>query len=138
MQKKMSTSIVTYLGALRTKCVHIKSSNSFITDAPVDNNGKGEAFSPTDTVATALASCMMTIMGIKANDLDIDLTDTTATVTKVMDTNPRRISEIKVIFDFPSVAEQKHRKILENAALTCPVYYSLHPDIKKDIQFNWR
>src|SRR5690606_24863652 len=138
MQKKMSTSIVSYLGALRTRCVHIKSNNSFITDAPIDNNGKGEAFSPTDTVATALASCMMTVMGIKAADLNVDLTDTTATVTKIMEANPRRISEIKVIFDFPSVAEQKHRKILENTAMTCPVFYSLHPDINKDIQFNWR
>lgn len=138
MQKKSSTSIVTYLGALRTKCVHIQSNNSFITDAPVDNNGKGEAFSPTDTVATALASCMMTIMGIKANDLNLDLTDTTATVTKIMGADPRRITEIKVIFDFPLVAEQKNRKILENAAMTCPVFYSLHPDIIKDIHFNWK
>ncbi|QLE02317.1 OsmC family protein [Galbibacter sp. BG1] len=133
----MPTSIVTYLGALRTKCVHIKSNNSFITDAPTDNNGKGEAFSPTDTVATSLASCMLTIMGIKARDLEIDLTETTATVTKTMASEPRRISQIDIIFDIPANTDDKTKKILERAAHTCPVIYSLHPDIEKNITFNW-
>ncbi|EIJ37189.1 OsmC family protein [Galbibacter orientalis] len=134
----MPTSIVTYLGALRTKCVHLKSNNSFITDAPTDNNGKGEAFSPTDTVATSLASCMLTVMGIKARDMEVDLTETTATVTKTMDVNPRRISKIEVVFDIPAHVDEKTRKILEKTANTCPVHYSLHPDIEKVITFNWR
>ncbi|WP_335964512.1 OsmC family protein [Galbibacter sp. PAP.153] len=134
----MPTSIVTYLGALRTKCVHLKSSNSFITDAPTDNNGKGEAFSPTDTVATALASCMLTVMGIKARDMDVELTETTATVTKTMAADPRRISKIEVVFDIPVHVDEKNRKILEKTANTCPVHHSLHPDIEKVITFNWK
>ncbi|MDG3581484.1 OsmC family protein [Galbibacter pacificus] len=134
----MPTSIVTYLGALRTKCVHLKSSNSFITDAPTDNNGKGEAFSPTDTVATALASCMLTVMGIKARDMDVELTETTATVTKTMAADPRRISKIGVVFDIPVHVDEKSRKILEKTANTCPVHHSLHPDIEKVITFNWK
>ena len=90
------TSIVTYEGELRTKSIHLASKDSFITDAPIDNNGKGEAFSPTDTVASALASCILTIMGIKAKNLDIDLRGTKAQVTKVMASEPRRIEEIKI------------------------------------------
>ena len=88
------TSFVTYEGDLRTKSIHLASKDSFITDAPIDNNGKGEAFSPTDTVASALASCILTIMGIKAKDLDIDLKGTKAQVTKIMASEPRRINEI--------------------------------------------
>ncbi|OUS02070.1 osmotically inducible protein OsmC [Flavobacteriales bacterium 33_180_T64] len=132
------TSKVTYLGDLRTESVHLKSENPFITDAPADNNGKGEAFSPTDTVATGLASCMITVMGIKARDLNIDMTGTTAHVTKTMASNPRRISKIEVILDFPFETDKKTRTILERTANTCPVHYSLHPDIKKDITFNWK
>ena len=132
------TSKVIYLGDLRTENLHIKSGNSFVTDAPIDNNGKGEAFSPTDTVATGLASCMLTVMGIKARDLGVDMSGSTAEVTKIMESNPRRISEINVILSFPFQAEDKTKKILENTAKTCPVYYSLHPDIKKDIVFNWK
>lgn len=131
------TSKVTYLGNLRTESVHLKSGNTFITDAPIDNNGKGEAFSPTDTVATGLASCMITVMGIKARDLGVDMTGTTAEVTKTMASDPRRISKIKVVLDFPFDADDKTKKILENTANTCPVHYSLHPDIEKDITFNW-
>ncbi|WP_299226569.1 OsmC family protein [uncultured Psychroserpens sp.] len=131
------TSKVTYLGGLRTESTHIKSGNSFHTDAPVDNNGKGKAFSPTDTVATGLASCMITVMGIKARDLGIDMTGTTAHVTKTMASNPRRISKIEVILEFSFEADDKTRKILERTANTCPVHYSLHPDIEKDIMFNW-
>lgn len=132
------TSKVIYLGDLRTENLHIKSGNSFVTDAPIDNNGKGEAFSPTDTVATGLASCMLTVMGIKARDLGVDMSGSTAEVTKIMESNPRRISEINVILSFPFQAEDKTKKILENTAKTCPVHYSLHPDIKKDIVFNWK
>lgn len=134
----MSTSKVTYLGDLRTENLHIASGNTYHTDAPVDNKGRGEAFSPTDTVATALANCMITIMAIKARDLQVELEGTTAEVTKTMSTSPRRISKIAVQVSLPSGVEQKSRAILENAAKTCPVYHSLHPDIEKDIQFNWR
>ncbi|MGJ5642251.1 OsmC family protein [Formosa sp. S-31] len=132
------TSKVTYLGGLRTENTHLKSGNSFVTDAPLDNNGKGEAFSPTDTVATGLANCMMTVMGIKARDMEVDMTGTTAEVTKTMAANPRRISKIEVVFSFPFDADDKTRKILEHTARTCPVHYSLHPDIERDITFNWK
>ena len=133
----MSTSKVTYLGNLRTECVHLKSGATFITDAPIDNNGKGEAFSPTDTVATGLANCMLTMMGIKARDLHVNLDGSTALVTKTMAANPRRISKIDVVLRLPSNIDSKPRKILENTANTCPVLYSLHPDIEKAIVFNW-
>lgn len=132
------TSKVIYLGGLRTESTHVKSGNSFFTDAPTDNNGKGEAFSPTDTVATGLASCMITVMGIKARDMNVDMTGATAHVTKTMASNPRRISKIEVVLNFPFEADAKTRKILEHTANTCPVHYSLHPDIEKDITFNWK
>ncbi|MEX0290510.1 MAG: OsmC family protein [Flavobacteriaceae bacterium] len=131
------TSKVIYSGELRTVCTHLRSGNEFITDAPVDNNGKGEAFSPTDTVATGLASCMLTVMGIKARGLEVDLKGSTAEVTKIMASDPRRISEIKVRLSLPSKISEKHRKILEHTANTCPVHQSLHPNIKKDISFYW-
>ncbi len=131
------TSKVTYLGQLRTKNQHLKSGNTYPTDAPVDNNGKGEAFSPTDTVATGLANCMLTVMGVKAERMDIDMSGTTAEVTKIMASDPRRISEIVIDIDFPIQADEKTRAILENTARTCPVIYSLHPDIKKVVTFNW-
>ena len=133
----MSTAKVTYLGNLRTENEHLKSGNKFITDAPTDNNGKGEAFSPTDTVATGLANCMITVMGIKARDLQVNMDGTTAIVTKTMAADPRRISKIEVILDFPAGIEENARKILENTARTCPVLYSLHPNIEKVITFNW-
>lgn len=133
----MSTSKVTYLGSLRTECKHLQSGNTYITDAPTDNHGKGEAFSPTDTVATGLANCMLTMMGIKANDLKVSLEGATATVTKTMASNPRRISKIEVVFHLPEISDQKIRKILEKTAETCPVHYSLHPDIEKEITFHW-
>lgn len=131
------TSKVTYNGNLRTTCVHIRSGNQYITDAPVDNNGKGEAFSPTDTVATGLANCMMTMMGIKARDLGVDLTGSTAEVTKHMATSPRRISKIGVKFEMPKDVSEKDKKILMHTANTCPVHYSLHPDIERIIDFHW-
>lgn len=133
----MSTSKVIYLGNLRTENEHLKSGSKYITDAPTDNNGKGEAFSPTDTVATALANCMITVMGIKARDLKINMDGTTAGVTKTMAANPRRISKIEVILNFPSGIDEKSQKILENTGRTCPVLQSLHPDIEKQIEFNW-
>ena len=131
------TSKVIYKGNLRTECTHLKSGNSFITDAPTDNNGKGEAFSPTDTVATALASCMITVMGIKASQLEVDLAGAKAEVTKTMAANPRRISAIKVNLELPEIVDEKSRKILEHTAKTCPVLQSLHPDIELDITLSW-
>ncbi|WP_299800875.1 OsmC family protein [uncultured Maribacter sp.] len=131
------TSKVTYNGGLRTECVHLKSNDSFVTDAPVDNNGLGQAFSPTDTVATGLASCMLTMMGIKANGLEVDLKGTTASVTKHMAASPRRISKIEVAVHLPKEISDKNKKILVHTANTCPVHFSLHPDIEKVITYNW-
>ncbi len=133
----MSTSKVTYLGDLRTECEHLKSGSTFVTDAPTDNNGKEEAFSPTDTVATGLSNCMLTVMGIKAHDLDVKLEGSVAIVTKTMASNPRRISKIEIEIDLPSHISEKHKKILENTGNTCPVHHSLHPDIEKKIAYNW-
>jgi len=133
----MSTAKVTYNGNLRTENEHLRSGNKFITDAPTDNNGKGEAFSPTDTVATGLANCMITMMGIKARDMQVNMDGTTAMVTKTMAADPRRISKIEVVLNFPAGINDKARKILEHTARTCPVHYSLHPDIERMIQFNW-
>lgn len=131
------TSKVTYLGELRTECEHLGSGSKMITDAPLDNQGRAEAFSPTDAVATSLASCMFTIMGIKARDMSLDLKNAYAEVTKTMASNPRRISKIAIIFHMPSGLDEKEKTILENAAKTCPVIYSLHPDIEKEIRFNY-
>ncbi|MCM4154508.1 OsmC family protein [Gramella sp. AN32] len=131
------TSKVKYLGGLRTEAEHLQSGNKIITDAPVDNQGKGEAFSPTDTVATALATCMLTIMGIKAETHKIDLKGTTAEVTKTMAADPRRISKIEVKVHLSQDYGEKVNKILEDAARTCPVFYSLHPDIEKEISFKF-
>ena len=131
------TSKVIYLGDLRTSSVHLQSGSEIISDAPLDNNGKGEAFSPTDTVANALATCMFTIMGIKAKDMGVSMQGSVAEVTKTMAADPRRISKIKVVFNLKSDADEKARVILERAAMHCPVHYSLHPDIERDITFNW-
>ncbi|QOG01847.1 OsmC family protein [Flavobacterium sp. MDT1-60] len=131
------TSKVTYLGDLRTKSIHVQSGSEIISDAPLDNNGKGEAFSPTDTVANALASCMMTIMGIKARDLNVDFINSTAEVTKIMNAEPRRIGAIEIVFDMQGVEDEKNRTILERAAMTCPVFLSLSSEIEKKITFNW-
>ncbi|WP_291275682.1 OsmC family protein [Flavobacterium sp.] len=134
----MPTSKVTYLGELRTSSIHINSGSEIISDAPLDNNGKGEAFSPTDLVANALASCMFTVMGIKAREMNVDFSGSTADVTKIMGTEPRRIITIQVVFRMSISVDEKTRTILERTAMTCPVFYSLHPDIKKEIIFNWK
>lgn len=134
----MPTSKVTYLGELRTSSIHLQSGSEIISDAPLDNNGKGEAFSPTDTVANGLASCMFTVMGIKAREMGVDFSGSTAEVTKVMAADPRRISEIHVTFEMNLEADDKTKTILERTALTCPVHFSLHPDIKREIVFNWK
>jgi uncharacterized OsmC-like protein len=134
----MATSKVQYLGNLRTQSTHLQSNTQIVTDAPIDNNGKGEAFSPTDMVANSLATCMLTVMGIKAESMELELKNSNAEVTKIMDVNPRRISEIHVAFNMEGVSDEKSRKILENTANTCPVHHSLHPDIKKEITFCWK
>ena len=134
----MSTAKITYQSNLRTSCQHIKSGATFITDAPTDNNGKGEAFSPTDTIASALGSCMLTVMGIKAQTMEgVTIDGATALVTKTMFSNPRRISKIEVVLKFPVKLESKTQKILENTGSTCPVHYSIHPDIEKVITYHW-
>ena len=132
------TSKVTYLGDLRTSSIHIQSGTEIISDAPLDNNGKGEAFSPTDTVANALASCMMTVMGIKARDLNVDFTGSTASVTKIMQAEPRRINAIEIDFEMSISVDEKTKTIIERTAMTCPVFLSLNPEIEKRIRFNWK
>ena len=132
------TSIVTYLGDLRTSSIHLQSGTEILSDAPVDNNGKGEAFSPTDTLANALATCMMTIMGIKARDMELDLKGSTAEVIKIMNAELRRIGAIEIAFEMYGTSNIKNRTILERAAMTCPVFLSLHPEIEKRIVFNWK
>ena len=134
----MTTSIVRYLGELRTTCMHLQSGTEILTDAPTDNHGKGEAFSPTDLVATSLGSCMISIMAIKSKDMDIELKGSTVEVTKIMAAEPRRISEIHVNLKMSIDADDKTKTILERAAMTCPVFHSLHPDIKKEVTFNWK
>jgi len=134
----MSTSKVIYKGDLRTESTHLQSGTTILTDAPTDNHGRGEAFSPTDMVANSLATCMFSIMGIKAKAMSIDLVDSIAEVTKIMQAEPRKISEIIVSFEMNAVVDEKSKTILERAAMTCPVFLSLHPDIKKTIRFNWK
>ncbi len=127
-----------YQGDLRVEAVHHPSKTKLITDAPVDNHGKGESFSPTDLVATALGSCMMTIMAIVAERHKIDLKGTTIVVRKHMINEPvRRIGKIEVDFKVPKKISEKDQKVLMNAAKTCPVYQSLHPEIEKEVQFEW-
>lgn len=134
----MATSKITYVGELRTVCIHLQSGTQILTDAPTDNHGKGEAFSPTDLVATALGSCMVSIMGIKCRDLDIDVKDSTVSVTKIMQAEPRKIAKIIVELDMSITASEKNKTILERSAMTCPVLLSLHPDIEKEVVFNWK
>jgi uncharacterized OsmC-like protein len=133
------TSKVIYQGTLRTICEHLQSGQQIITDAPTDNNGKGEAFSPTDLLATSLAACMITVMGIKATANAWNIDETELQVTKIMASDPRRVSEIIIELNMPRdrAFDDKTRKILENTARTCPVALSLHPDIKQNIIFNW-
>lgn len=133
----MATIETVYQGTLRTQAKHVQSGTEILTDAPVDNQGKGEAFSPTDLLAASLGSCMLTIMGITAREHQINIENTTCEITKIMVANPRRVGEIDVDLNFPEKYSGKQQKILERAALTCPVYLSLHPDIKKLVNFNW-
>ena len=131
----MPTSALKYLGNLRTECTHIKSGQVVITDAPTDNNGKGEAFSPTDLMSTSLCACMITIMGVSAQAHNFSIDGATAEITKIMSADPRKVSEIQIEIKFPkNNYSDKIKRILEHIANTCPVALSLHPDIKQDIK----
>lgn len=132
------TAAIQYIGDLRTSCNHIKSNSQISTDAPTDNNGKGETFSPTDLVATALASCMITVMGIKAHLSNITFENVKAEVVKVMSADPRRISEIKVNLIIEDQWSDKEKAILENTGLNCPVAKSLSDDLKQNIHFIYK
>jgi len=125
-----------YMGGLRTESTHLASGNKIITDAPLDNQGKGQAFSPTDLLSSSLASCMMTIMGITANTHSINFDGAEAEITKVMAANPRRVAEIHITFTMPKIAySDKEKAMLENAAKTCPVALSINPNILQKIEF---
>lgn len=133
----MATLKTEFLGDLRTEITHVQSGNTVTTDAPTDNNGKGEYISPTDMVAGALGSCMLTIMDMAAKRLGIELKGTKLEITKVMAADPRRIGEIKIDFYFPFSCDHKAKTILQRAADTCPVAKSLHPDLKQTIEFHY-
>ncbi len=134
----MITSEITYLGNLRTQSKHIASKSTIVTDAPIDNHGKGEAFSPTDLMSNALGCCMLTIIGIAANTHQFNIDGTQVQVTKIMQSNPRKVAEIQVIFKFPANNySDKQKAIIENAARTCPVSLSLHPELIQTLEFNY-
>lgn len=129
---------VTYLGSLQTKGTHLKSGKTIETDAPMDNNGKGSAFSPTDLLCASLASCMITLMGITAESKQIELGNIQSRITKTMASNPRRVSDIKIELIVENKNyDNKEKAILENVAKTCPVAKSIHPDIKLDFIVVW-
>ena len=133
----MTTSVVFYSGNLRTESQHLQSGETITTDAPTDNKGTGQAFSPTDLAATSLANCMMTVMGIVASRHNIDIEGTRANVEKFMGVNPRRIIEIKIDFHFPNNYDTATKKLLEQAALNCPVAKSLSESLSQNIHFNY-
>ena len=129
---------IRYLGGLRCEAMHGPSGSVLVTDAPVDNEGKGESFSPTDLAATSLGTCMLTIMGIAARRLGVDLGETTVKVVKEMTSQPpRRIARLTVVFTIPLAASHEKREMLENAARSCPVHLSLHPDMEQVMRFDW-
>jgi putative redox protein len=133
----METMRTTYTGNLRTEATHLSSGNVIITDAPVDNQGLGQAFSPTDLLCASLASCALTIMGIAARTHNINMDGTQVRITKVMGSNPRRVAEIILEFDMVTNYPEKEQKILEHAAKTCPVMLSLGTDVVKEMRFNY-
>jgi len=133
-----SISKVVYKGALRNEARHLKSGEVILNDAPLDNNGRGEAFSPTDMVATALATCALTVMGIRAQDEGFDLEDASAEVLKNMASDPRRIERIELRIRLKANCSEKMQKILEGIARNCPVAKSLDPQLKQEIQFDWQ
>ncbi|MEO1434798.1 MAG: OsmC family protein [Bacteroidota bacterium] len=132
------TAEVIYTGGLHTEATHLRSGNKIATDAPIDNQGKGEAFSPTDLMATALATCILTIMGIAARNHDIPMEGAKAAMNKIMASNPRRISRIEIRIQMPDHAyTEKQKTVLERAAHHCPVAMSLHADLEEVIEFQW-
>ena len=128
---------IVYNGDLRTQITHSQSGNIIITDAPIDNNGKGEAFSPTDLFASSLGSCMLTIMGITAQTHGLNIDGSTVNINKIMGTNPRRVSAIDIIININGKLNEKDKKILQKAAEHCPVSKSIHPDLDEKITFNF-
>jgi len=133
----MATIETVYVGGLRTNNTHLQSGTQIITDAPTDNQGKGEAFSPTDLLATSLGTCMLTTMAIRTAKHGINLDNASVAVTKIMAADPRRVSEIVVQFKFPTKYTDEQKKLLEDAALTCPVYFSLSEKLVKTVDFGW-
>jgi len=134
----MKTAEVIYQGHIRTEAVHLLSKSRILTDGPLDNHGKGEAFSPTDLLATSLACCMLSIMGIVGERDGIRVDGTRAEVTKIMGANPRRVIEIIIEITFPAAGyTDKQKQLLENSAITCPVAKSLHPDLKQNVRFTY-
>ena len=133
------TASVVYKGHLRCQCTHLQSGTIIETDAPTDNRGKGERFSPTDTLCVALATCIVTTMALKANDMKINLADTKIDITKHMLSDPRRIGKIEVILNFPSSLnlDEKDKTILKRVGDNCPVAKSLHPDLEVNIEYRW-
>ena len=131
------TASITYQGNLRCEAIHVQSSTNIETDAPTDNRGKGERFSPTDLLCVSLATCMVTTMGIKAGDMKVDLSNTKAEVTKHMASDPRRVAKIKVVVSLPKNTGEKERLILEKTGDNCPVAKSVHPDIELDLKYEW-
>jgi len=132
----MTASIV-YTGNLRCEAEHIQSKTIIETDAPTDNRGKGEKFSPTDLLCVSLATCMLTTMAIKAGDLQVDITDAKAEVTKHMFSDPRRVGKIEVIITLPANGNERDRKVLEKTGDNCPVIKSIHPDVELAITYKW-
>ena len=132
----MTASII-YKGNLRCEAEHLQSKSSIQTDAPTDNRGKGERFSPTDLLCVSLATCMLTTMGIKATDMNVDISESKAEVTKHMAADPRRVSKIEVSVTLPSKTGEKERLILEKSGNNCPVAKSIHPDIKLVLNYHW-
>ncbi|MCW5907601.1 MAG: OsmC family protein [Chitinophagales bacterium] len=133
------TAKIVYEGELRCRMTHLYSGNEIITDAPLDNHGLAQAFSPTDLAASSLGSCMLTVMGIKARQLQVELKGTTVEVVKHMASEPRRIAGVDVTIYFPVGSfSEKDKQILENTARTCPVALSLHPDIRQEVKFVWK
>jgi len=132
------TAQVVYKGDLRCECTHLQSGTVIETDAPTDNRGKGERFSPTDTVCVALATCMITTMGIRAADMQINLQDTKIDVTKHMLSDPRRIGKIEITLHLPALnLDEKDRKVLEKIGDNCPVMKSIHPDLITEVKYIW-
>ncbi|MEI6059783.1 MAG: OsmC family protein [Bacteroidota bacterium] len=134
----METSRVDYNGDLRTEVTHVKSGQAFITDAPTDNQGKGEAFSPTDLLATSLGVCAITVVGIAASAHGFNVDGTVIKVTKIMATDPRRVGEVIVEMNFPDIKySEKEKNIIRHTINTCPVGRSLHPDLKQTFILNF-